>query len=90
MIETENVLAYHHTDPVWPVYIVIITKYHEESFLTLLNRGDEMLSEMMLILKKVVQSVTQEYGGCRLTTNFGSCQETKHLHWHVHVGERMD
>lgn len=32
--ETENVLAYHHTKPHWPVHIVLIPKKHILSFLT--------------------------------------------------------
>lgn len=51
--------------------------------------NEDLLSEMMYVAEKVVEKVANEYGGCRLTTNFGNCQQTKHLHWHVYFGEVM-
>ena len=33
--ETDNVLAYHHTRPFWPVHIVVIPKRHISSLLTI-------------------------------------------------------
>lgn len=35
VLETENVLAYHHTRPFWPVHIVAIPKKHISSLITL-------------------------------------------------------
>ncbi|HKZ85569.1 MAG TPA: HIT domain-containing protein [Anaerolineae bacterium] len=89
VIETENVLAYHHTNPQWPVHIVVIPKYHVESLLSLSCENTELLSEMMFVLQKVIGKVLEEHEGCRLTTNFGNCQTTKHLHWHVYVADNM-
>ena len=90
VIETENVLAYHHTKPQWPVHIVIIPKFHIESFLDISTEKTEMVSEMLSVLQEVIKNVMEEHSGCRLTTNFGNCQQTKHLHWHVYIGEMMD
>ncbi len=88
VFETENVLAYHHTNPSWPLHIVIIPKFHTESLLTLRKDCDnQIVIEMMQVLEKVIQEVVEENGSCRLTTNFGSSQNTKHLHWHVYVTE---
>lgn len=33
--ETENVLAFHHTRPYYPVHIVVIPKHHISSLLSL-------------------------------------------------------
>ena len=89
VFETDHVLAYHHTNPLWPVHIIVIPKVHVESFLTLLDEDSELVMEVISVLKKVVTLVTKKHGGCRLTTNFGNCQQTKHLHWHVYFGNMM-
>ena len=89
VIETENILAYHHTKPQWPVHIVIIPKQHVDSLLALSHENAGLLSEMVFVLQKVVEKVLEGHGGCRLTTNFGDCQTTKHLHWHIYVADAM-
>ena len=89
IIETENVLAYHHTNPQWPVHIVVIPKYHMESLLDLSCENTRLLLEMTAVLEEVIRKVLEEHGECRLTTNFGNCQTTKHLHWHVYVADKM-
>lgn len=35
VLETDNVLAYHHTRPFYPVHIITIPKRHISSLLTL-------------------------------------------------------
>jgi histidine triad (HIT) family protein len=87
--ETQNVLAFHHTRPQYPVHIVVIPKRHISSLLSFSNEDNDLLLEMMSVLQDVVQKVNEQYGCCRLTTNFGSCQTTKHLHWHVYVSKEM-
>lgn len=87
--ETKNVLAYHHTNPRWPVHIVIIPKFHIDSFLQLIYEHRDVLPEIADVLAAVVDKIQREHGGGRLTTNFGKFQTTKHLHWHVYVGEDM-
>ena len=41
--ETDDVLAYHHTRPFWPVHIVVIPKRHISSLLTLEETDDALL-----------------------------------------------
>src|SRR5690606_11633112 len=48
--ETENVLAYHHTRPFWPVHIVVVPKRHIAS---LLEADDESLLELFAVIKQV-------------------------------------
>jgi histidine triad (HIT) family protein len=88
--ETKHILAYYHTQPQWPVHIVVIPKFHVKSLLEFDDGEDELMGEMMEVLKKVVRMVKEKYGGCRLTTNFGKFQETKHLHWHIYTTDHMD
>lgn len=89
VMETERVLAFHHTKPHWPVHIVVIPKQHVANLLDLVDGDPDLVLEMMRVVRAVVAQVLEQQGGCRLTTNFGSCQETKHLHWHVYIGEMM-
>ena len=83
VVETENVLAYHHTRPFWPVHIVVVPKQHIDSLLTV---KDELLIELMDVAKKVAKMVLDEHGAARVITNLGKYQDSKHLHFHVISG----
>jgi len=82
--ESESVLAFHHTRPRWPVHVVVIPKRHVAS---LLDCDDALLLDLIGIVKKVAADVLQTNGACRVVTNLGDYQESKHLHWHVGAGE---
>ena len=86
VLESKNFLAFHHTKPSWPVHIVVISKQHIASIGDFPD-DERLLGEMMKMLRRVMADVSKEHGGCRLTTNMGNCQITKHLHWHIYVGE---
>jgi histidine triad (HIT) family protein len=45
--------------------------------------------EMLMVIREVAQQVLAEQGACRVVTNLGEYQESKHLHWHVISGERF-
>src|SRR6187200_2987068 len=51
--ETDNVLAYHHTRPFWPVHIVVIPKRHISSLLTLEESDNELLLEILAVVREV-------------------------------------
>jgi histidine triad (HIT) family protein len=86
--ETEGVLAYHHTRPFWPVHIVVIPKRHIASLLTL-DTNDPLLVELIAMVQQVAARVLSEHGACRVLTNLGEYQDSKHLHWHVCAGEPL-
>jgi histidine triad (HIT) family protein len=86
VLETERVLAYHHTRPFWPVHIVVVPKLHVDSLLTVEN---DLLIELMDVAKKVAAMVLSEHGAVRVLTNLGEYQDSKHLHFHVLSGEQM-
>lgn len=87
VLETDNVLAYYHTRPFYPVHIVAIPKKHIASLLTLEESDNELLLELLGVIKKVAARVTEQHGACRVTTNLGNYQDSKHLHWHICCGE---
>jgi len=86
VLETENVLAYHHTRPFWPVHIVVVPKLHVDSLLTVEN---DLLIELMDVAKKMAQLVLEEKGAARVLTNLGEYQDSKHLHFHITSGEPL-
>lgn len=87
VLETDHVLAYHHTRPFYPVHIVVIPKRHIPSLLTL--EDDGLLLGLMGVIKKVAQMVTDEHGACKVITNLGDYQDSKHLHWHIISGKPL-
>jgi histidine triad (HIT) family protein len=89
VLETENVLAYHHTRPFYPVHIVTIPKKHISSLLTLEESDNGLLIELMDVVKKVASQVLAEHGACRVLTNLGTYQDSKHLHFHVFYGKPL-
>ena len=84
--ETDNVLAYHHTRPFWPQHIVVIPKRHISSLLTLEKTDEPLLLELIDVVREVAADVVGEHGACRVLTNLGKYQDSKHLHWHVSAG----
>lgn len=84
VLETENVLAYHHTRPFWPVHIVIVPKWHVASLLEVEN---DLLVEIFEVIKEVAAKVLEEHGAARVLTNLGDYQDSKHLHFHINSGD---
>ncbi|MDP3770333.1 MAG: HIT domain-containing protein [bacterium] len=85
--EGENVLAYHHTRPFWPVHIVVVPKKHIASFTTLTEADMPVLLEIIEVLKNLAAKVEKEHGAARILTNLGEYQDSKHLHLHISSGE---
>jgi histidine triad (HIT) family protein len=85
VLETETALAFHHTRPSYPVHIVVIPKEHVPS---LLDAKDELLADLLKAVQRVARDVVAKHGACRVITNLGDYQDSKHLHWHVIQGER--
>lgn len=84
--ETDNILAYHHTKPFWPVHIVVTPKRH---VLSLLELDDELAVELLAVVKEVAGNVKEKSGAARVLTNLGQYQDSKHLHIHVSSGEKL-
>lgn len=89
VVETDNVLAFHHTRPSYPVHVVVIPKRHIASLLTLEKEDDDLLLELLEIVRLVAAQVVKEHGACRVLTNLGEYQDSKHLHWHVAAGQPL-
>jgi histidine triad (HIT) family protein len=84
--EDDDVLAYHHTKPFWPLHIVVVPKKHIASFTDRREGDDEIVLAVLRVVRKLAKSVEDEWGACRILTNLGTYQDSKHLHFHVSSG----
>jgi histidine triad (HIT) family protein len=89
VLETDNVIAFHHTRPFYPVHVVVIPKRHIGSLLTLEEEDNSLLLELIGVVRQVAAQIVAEHGACRILTNLGKYQDSKHLHWHVAFGEPL-
>lgn len=87
--ETDEVLAFRHTRPAYPVHLVVVPKQHTPSLLDLGAGGEELLAKVLAVVRTVAAEVTAEHGACRVITNLGRYQDSKHLHVHVVSGDRL-
>jgi len=85
--ETQDVLAYHHTRPFWPVHIVVVPKRHVPSLVDLGAGGEDLLAKLIAVVREVAAEVLAEHGAARVLTNLGRYQDSKHLHFHVNSGD---
>lgn len=88
IFETNEVMAFHHTNPFWEQHVVIIPKTHIDSFANYPN-SEKLNFEFFEAIKFVTKMFEENYGGCRICSNVGNYQSTKHLHWYVHHGQRL-
>lgn len=85
--ETEHVLAFKHTQPYWDlIHVVVIPKTHINSLLTVDREEQSILLEMISVIQQITAKVVKEHGACRILTNLGKYQDSKHLHFHVAAG----
>lgn len=88
VFETDLVMAFHHTRPYWEHHVVIIPKTHIDS-LTDYPNGTDLNHDFFEAIKVVTGIFEKKYGGCRISSNIGNYQTSKHLHWYVHQGKRL-
>ena len=87
--ESEQVLAFHHTKPFWPVHIVVVPKKHIASFTALQVEEMPILLEILDVVKAISAKVELAHGAARILTNLGRYQDSKHLHFHVNSGDPL-
>ena len=89
VLETDDVLAFKHTRPSWPVHIVVVPKQHVPSLVDLGGADEALLHKVLAVVRLVAAQVTREHGACRVLTNLGRYQDSKHLHFHVNSGDPL-
>ena len=88
--ESENVLAYHHTKPFWPVHIVVVPKQHIDSLYTVGDDTKHIFDEMIEVIQAIAQHIEKEHGAAAVLTNLGEYQDSKHLHFHITFGKPLE
>lgn len=89
VFQTDRVLAFNHTRPYFERHVVIIPKTHIESLSATGTVDDALAVDFMLAIQHVAAILEFEMGGCKVCSNVGDYQTTKHLHWYVHAGMRL-
>jgi histidine triad (HIT) family protein len=89
VLETVHSLAFYHTRPYYEVHLIVIPKKHILSFLTVTNEEAEILDDVLQVIRQVASKLENEHGACTISTNIGTYQSNKHMHWHVHYGNRI-
>ena len=87
IVDRPDVLAFHHTRPYWPVHVVVIPKRHVDSLLA--PDAPEVLPALFDVVREVAAQVEADHGACRVLTNLGKYQDSKHLHVHVSSGDPL-
>lgn len=90
VVETANVLAFHHTRPSYPVHIVVIPKQHIPSLLDLDTTDSHLVIELIKVIQQIAAQVVENHQSCRVVTNLGNYQDSKHLHWHIISGKLVE
>ena len=89
VLETDDVLAFHHTRPAYEKHIVVIPKEHIPSLVDLGFADEDLLARVFAEVRKLAAALLEEEGACRVITNLGDYQESKHLHFHLVSGARL-
>lgn len=84
--EDPAVLAFNHTRPAYSdAHLVVIPKAHVDDFVT---AGPDLLAHLLAVVQDQARAVVARHGACRVITNLGKYQDSKHLHWHIVSGDR--
>ena len=85
--EDDEVLAFQHTRPAYSdAHVVVIPRAHVDD---LLAADPEALRHLLEVVRAQASVVVARHGACRVITNLGRYQDSKHLHWHIVSGDRM-
>lgn len=87
--EDALVLAFHHTRPFWAVHIVVVPKRHISSLTTVTAAHEADVQALLEVVQAVAREVETSHGAAAVLTNLGAYQDSKHLHVHIHSGNRI-
>jgi histidine triad (HIT) family protein len=89
VVETDEVLAFHHTRPFWPLHVVVVPKRHVPSLTELGDHDPTIITTVMDVVRSIAAEVEREHGAAAVLTNLGAYQDSKHLHFHVSSGDPL-
>lgn len=88
VLETDRVLAFHHTRPAWDMHIVIIPKDHVRVLTDV--RDSTLLAELLGVAQEIILRRGLNELNYKLITNGGSYQSSQQLHFHLVSGGPRD
>lgn len=88
VFDDERVLAFHHTRPFWETHIVVVPKRHIASLTSVDEADADDVRALFRAVQVIAREVEAEHGAAAVLTNLGGYQDSKHLHVHVHHGQR--
>ena len=86
--ETDSLLAFHHTQPAYPLHIVIVPKTHVAKLTDLSDLN--LLKEIFSIAVEIINEYKLDETNFRIITNGGLFQDSKHLHFHLVSGDALN
>lgn len=91
IFEDDLILAFKDINPQAPSHILIIPKEHFSSLNDIPEEKKEILSYILMKIKKIAQQIGASDDGYRIVLNTGknSGQEVLHIHFHLLSGRRM-
>jgi len=89
IFETELILSFYHSKPYFEHHVVIIPKKHIDSLSSSDAIDSELAKDFLMAIHHVTTKLEKQTGGCRVSSNVGNYQTSKHLHWYVHAGKRL-
>lgn len=63
--------------------------FYVPSLVDLGGADERLLHAVLAVVRRVAEEVNREHGACRVLTNLGRYQDSKHLHFHVNSGEPL-
>ncbi|WKZ24745.1 MAG: HIT domain-containing protein [Patescibacteria group bacterium] len=88
VFESDNILAFNHTNPSYQTHIVTIPKKHIIDLPSLADEDLGILNEPLRVARDISRKLDKSQG-IRLRTNAGKFQDTPHLHFHLIDGEKL-
>jgi histidine triad (HIT) family protein len=88
--ETDNLLAFYHPHPSYPVHILVVPKRAYRSLLEVPPEDTAFQRDLFETVQSLVRELALDQGGYRLIANGGSYQDVPVLHFHLiseHVRE---
>lgn len=83
LMETDNLLAFEHPLPSYPVHILIVPRRSIPSLASLSPQDNQLLGEVIAIVQQLVVQLNLAEPGYRLIVNGGKYQEFPQLHFHL-------
>jgi histidine triad (HIT) family protein len=89
--ETDRVVAFNDMAPLASYHILVVPKAHIPSIDAVTREDDDLLGEMIAVVRAVAETRGLKQSGYRLVTNFGhdAGQTVNHLHFHVLGGNSL-